>query len=64
MKDEILQGQSKPLIIYIDDDGSQKKTYSNFRLYDGGTIEFDTQQNTIVIPVSRLIKIKMDRTNI
>ena len=61
MKDDTLQEPNKPLIIYLEDDGSIKRTYSNFTLNPCGTISFDTQQNTIILPISRLIKIKMDR---
>lgn len=49
----------KPLIIYTDDDGQQKVTYSDYQV-DGGLITFWTNQgkNKITIPVERLIKIK------
>ena len=46
-----------PLIIYTDDDGTIRKTYSKY-IIDDGIICFNTQQNTITIPLSRLIKIK------
>jgi len=61
MKEDTLQDETKPLIIYLDDDGSIKKTYSKYCLGNCGTISFDTQQNTIIIPISRLIKIKFDK---
>ena len=54
------QEGNKPLIIYVDDDGNERKTYSNYELSDG-VISFVTQQNKITIPISRLIKIKEDK---
>jgi hypothetical protein len=48
---------AKPLIIYLDDDGTERKTYSNFEIKDG-VITFETQSNKITIPISRIIKIK------
>lgn len=49
----------KPLIIYVDDDGVQKITYSNYTV-DGGLITFWTHQgqNKVTIPIDRLVKIK------
>jgi hypothetical protein len=61
MKEDTLQEETKPLIIYLDDDGSKKITYSKYCISNAGTISFDTQQNTIIIPISRLIKIKFDK---
>ena len=51
------QEVNKPLIIYLDDNGEERKTYSNYELSEG-VISFVTQQNKITIPISRLIKIK------
>lgn len=49
----------KPLIIYLDDDGQQKVTYSIYHI-DGNLITFWTNnnQNKITIPLQRLVKIK------
>lgn len=52
--------ETKPLIIYIDDDGSERKTYSEYIIKDN-TISFETNHNKITIPISRLIKIKEDK---
>lgn len=52
--------ENKPLIIYLDDNGTEKKTYSDYELSDG-VISFITQQNKITIPISRLIKIKENK---
>jgi hypothetical protein len=52
--------QDKPLIIYLDDNGEVKKTYSDYELKDQ-TITFITQRNKITIPISKLIKIKEER---
>jgi len=49
-----------PLIIYIDDDGLIRKTYSKYTK-DENTITFETNLNKITIPISRLIKIKEDK---
>jgi len=49
--------RDEPLIIYTDDDGSEKKVYSNYTIKDG-VITFKTQQNEITLPLTRLIKIK------
>lgn len=49
--------QDKPLIIYQDDDGEVRKTYSFYEIKDNA-ISFETQSNKITIPISRLIKIK------
>lgn len=46
-----------PLIIYLDDDGTQKTTYSTYDIKDG-VITFTTQRNILRLPLSRLIKIK------
>ena len=55
-----MQEDNKPLIIYTDDNGEIKKTYSNYELKNG-TITFITQQNKITIPINRLIKIKEEK---
>ena len=57
MRDTQVQDQSKPLIIYTDDNGEERITYSNYNI-NGNTITFETQQNKITLPLSRLIKIK------
>lgn len=59
MQDKKNEG-SLPLIIYLDDNGETKLTYSNYTL-DSSTITFTTQQNKITIPITRLIKIKEDK---
>ena len=45
------------LIIYQDDDGRERKTYSEY-IISNNTITFFTQNNKITIPISKLIKIK------
>lgn len=49
--------ENKPLIIYLDDNGEEKKTYSYYKVTDN-IISFVTQSNKITIPIHRLIKIK------
>lgn len=53
----------KPLIIYIDDDGNQKVTYSIYELKEG-LITFWTNhgKNKVTIPISKLIKIKEEKS--
>jgi hypothetical protein len=51
---------NKPLIIYKDDGGEEKKTYSEYEIKDG-VISFITNQNKITLPISRLIKIKEEK---
>jgi hypothetical protein len=54
-----MQETSKPLIIYVDDDGETRKTYSYYEFLDGGNaISFETSNNKITIPIARLVKIK------
>ena len=52
-----MQDNSKPLIIYLDDGGEQRITYSNYKIV-GDVIIFETNKNKITIPTNRLIKIK------
>ncbi len=52
--------EDKPLIIYLDDNGEIKKTYSNYEIKDQ-VITFITQSNKLTIPLSRLIKIKEEK---
>ena len=56
---KIQDTRNKPLIIYIDDDGTTKKTYSNYEIKDN-IISFNTQQNKLTLPISRIVKIKED----
>lgn len=56
------RNNDKPLIIYLDDNGEEKKTYSNYIINDQ-TISFETQTNKITIPITRLIKIKETKDN-
>jgi len=48
---------SKPLIIYIDDDGVTRKTYSYYEI-NGEVVTFHTKNNKITIPIKNLVKIK------
>lgn len=57
------RNDDKPLIIYLDDNGEEKKTYSNYIINDQ-TISFETQTNKITIPITRLIKIKETKETI
>jgi len=54
------ENERKPLIIYVDDDGSERTTYSSYEIKDN-TISFETNKNKITIPISRLIKIKEEK---
>lgn len=49
----------KPLIIYLDDDDRVAKLYSEYIIEDG-LITFYSSDNKIIIPLSRLLKIKYD----
>lgn len=49
--------ENLPLIIYQDDDGTERKTYSKYTILNNA-ITFYTQNNKITIPISKLIKIK------
>jgi hypothetical protein len=44
----------------MDDDGTERKTYSNYEIKEG-VISFETQSNKIIIPISRVIKIKEEK---
>lgn len=51
------RSNSKPLVIYIDDDGVTRKTYSYYEI-NGEVVTFHTKNNKITIPIKNLVKIK------
>lgn len=50
----------KPLIIYLDDDGNTRKTYSDYEIVKE-VIIFYTKTNKITLPLKNLIKIKENK---
>ena len=46
------------LVIYLDDSGEVSKTYSHKLDIKDGLVYFDTDDNNIIIPASRLLKVK------
>lgn len=49
--------RTKPLVVYLNDDGQQMKTYSDYSIEEG-VIRIRTSKSIITIPLVRLLKIK------
>jgi len=54
----MIKNEKEFLIIYLDDDGEIKKTYSAVKKIRDNLITFETDDNNITIPIHRLLKIK------
>jgi len=50
--------RKKILIIYLDDNNKQTIAYTNFINYFNDFITFETNDNKITLPSSRVLKIK------
>lgn len=50
---------TKPLIIYLNDDDEVSQIYSEYEI-SGGLLTCWTEYNKIIIPLHRLLKIKID----
>lgn len=48
---------NRPLIVYLDDNDQERITYSDYKI-ENGIIRFKTAENTITLPLNRLVKIK------
>lgn len=52
--------EEKPLIIWIDENEKVITTFSNYNI-SNGMITFETRDNKITIPLSKIIKIKEEK---
>lgn len=52
--------EQKPLIIWLDENEKVITTFSDYEI-SNGMISFNTRENKITIPVSKIIKIKEEK---